>query len=128
MTVSIANRFKDTLWSVRQRFKLEQDLDPIIKYLSFEQDLDENALNDLFIDHPTRVPFNFNAVLIARVQQITRQYWTYQQTRKGYHKVRRGILFLEDVCRVGPKGCVLLPDKIVGHTLELRAVPTKGQK
>ena len=125
MPISIASRFKDAVWSTRQRFKLAHDLDRIISYLAFEQDLDENALNDLFLDHPKRVPYDFGMALIARIQEITRQYWTYQQTHKGYHKIRRSVIFLENVCRVGFEGCRLTPDESVGHVLELNVIPTK---
>lgn len=128
MPTSITGRFKDAVWSVRQQFRLGQDLDKIVHYLAFEQDLDENALNDLFIDHPTRIPYDFNAALIARIQQITRQYWAYQQNRKGYHRILRSVLFLEDICRVGFRGCRLTPDEFVGHILELNYVPPKKKK
>ena len=116
----IATRLKDALWSVRQRHGMESDIDRIIPYLVFEQNLSEDALGNLFVDYPKRVPEDFKLALIAQIQQIVRLYWQYQQTRKGYHKILKGVIFLENVVRYGFEGCRLIFDKNTGYHLELR--------
>lgn len=118
----IASRLKDVLWSVRQQFGLENDIDRLISFIAFERTLTEDQLNDLFISYPKRIPEEFRAVLIARIQQIIRQYWAYCQTQKGYHKVLRGVLFLENVCRYKQEGCRLVDTGSTGYRLELKPV------
>lgn len=117
---AIASRLKDALWSLRRHYGMETDIDRIIPYIVFEWNLSEAALNNLFVVYPRRIPEDFRAALIARIQQIIRQYRRYRQDKKGYHKVLKDVIFLENVARRGFEECVLTPDKIVGYRLELR--------
>lgn len=112
----VSSRMKDALWSIRRQYGMESDLDRIIKFIVFDQNFTEN----LFVDYPTRIPEVFTSALLARIRQTIREYWTYRQTRKGYHKVIKGIIFLEDVARYGFEGCQLVPDKNTGYVLELK--------
>lgn len=113
---SIATRFRDALWSIKREFGMEADIDRIISFVVFERDFNENIL----IAYPKRIPEDFKMALLARIQQIVRQYWAYRQTKKGYHRVVKGILFLENVARYRFDGCQLVEDKIVGWQLELK--------
>ncbi len=116
-----AHRLRDALGSIRRRYGMETDLDRIIGFLVFNKVLTEEQLNDLFIAYPTRVPEDFKSALLARIQKIIRQYWNYQRDKTGYHKIIRGVRFLENVARHGFGGCRLRPDKLVGYRLELKA-------
>ena len=114
---SIASRFKDALWSVRRAFGMEADIDRIISFVVFERELDETKV---FLTYPRRIPEHFQSALLARIREIVRQYDYYRRSRKGYHKVVKGIIFLENVVRVGFEGCSLVEDKNNGFRLELK--------
>ena len=113
----IASRFKDVLWSLQREFGMKTDIDRIISFIVFDRKFDE----DIFITYPVRIPEDFKSALLARIREITRQYWRYQQTRKGYHKILKGILFLEAVARHRFVGCRLVEDKAGSFQLELRS-------
>ena len=114
---SVASRFKDALWSMRRAFGMEADIDPIISYVAFDRELDETKV---FITYPRRVPEHFQSALLARIQEIVRQYEHYRLVKKGYHRVIKGIQFLENVVRVGFDGCLLIEDANDGFRLELK--------
>ncbi len=116
----VASRFKDALLSLRRQYGLESDIDRVLPFIVFDQDLTENQLVNLLVDYPSRVPEDFKAALVAEIQHLVRAYWVYRTTRKGYHKVLRGVRFLEDVARHGFDGCQLTRDKVVGYVLELK--------
>jgi len=96
------------------------DLDRIRKPIVFEQNLTQDQIDGLFVTYPKRTPEDFKSALLARIQQIVRQYYIYRATKKGYHKVRKGISFLENVARYQFGGCILVEDKINGFQLELK--------
>lgn len=114
---SVASRFKDALWSIRRAFGMEADIDRIIPFVVFERELDETKV---FLTYPRRIPEHFQSALLARIREIVRQYDCYRRTKKGYHKIIKGIIFLENVVRVGFDGCVLVEDKNDGFRLELK--------
>ncbi|MCK5602730.1 hypothetical protein KAR91_12695 [Candidatus Pacearchaeota archaeon] len=114
---NIASRFKDALWSIRRAFGMEPDLDRIINFVAFDRDLDETKV---FITYPRRIPEDFRSALLARIREIVRQYDRYRCSKKGYHRVVKGIMFLENVARVGADGCCLSEDKNDGFRLELK--------
>ena len=99
---------------------MKTDLDRILRFVVFDRDLDENQLEDLFATYPGRIPEDFGSALLERIRQITRQYWSYRRVRKGYHKVLRGIIFLENVARFGYEGCQLFHDSRFGWRLEVK--------
>ncbi len=113
----IAGRFKDALWSVRHALGMEADLDRIIRYVAFNHDLDETKV---FLTFSRRTPEHFQSALLTCIREIVRQYERYRETKKGYHKVIRGVQFLENVARVGFDGCILVEDKNDGFRLELK--------
>ena len=113
----VAGRFKDALWSVRHALGMEAELDRIIRYVAFNHDLDETKV---FPNYPRRVPGHFQSALLAHIREIVRQYERYRETGKGYHKVIKGVQFLENVARVGFDGCCLSEDKNDGFRLELK--------
>ena len=117
----IASRLKDALWSLRRRYGMENDLDRILPFIVFERDLNRDQLEDLFVTRSRRVPEDFKSALLARIQQIVRYYWAYRETHKGYHKVLKGIIFLENVTRFGFEGCRLIEDENTGYQLELKS-------
>lgn len=114
---SVASRFKDALWSLRRAFGMEADIDRIISYVVFDRDLDESKI---FLAYPRRTPEDFRSALLVRIKEIVRQYERYRCTKKGYHKIVKGIVFLENVVRVGADGCCLSEDKNDGFRLELK--------
>ena len=114
---SVGSRFKDALWSLRRAFGMEADLDRIISYVAFDRELDESKV---FITYPRRVPEHFQSALLARIREIVRQYERYRLTKKGYHKIIKGVRFLENVVRVGFDGCCLSEDANDGFRLELK--------
>lgn len=116
----ITSRLKDAIWSIRREFGLENDLDRIILFLVRDENLSPEQLDKVFIVYPKRVPEDYKSALLARIQQIVRQYYAYRLTKKGYHRILKGIYFLENVIRFGFEGCLLVEDKIVGFQLELR--------
>jgi hypothetical protein len=99
---------------------LKDTIDRVLPFIVFEQKLNRDQLENLLVTYPKRVPEDFKAALIVRIQQIIRQYWSYCSTRKGYHKVLKGVVFLENVARYGFEGCQLVPVKSVGYQLELK--------
>ncbi len=113
----VASRFKDALWSLRRAFGMEADLDRIISYVAFDRELDENKV---FLTYTRRVPEHFQSALLTRIREIVRQYEHYRLMKKGYHRVIKGVRFLEEVARVGFDGCVLIEDKNDGFRLELK--------
>lgn len=115
---SVASRFKDALWSIRRAFGMEADIDRIINFVVFDRDLDETKI---FLTYPRRVPEHFQSALLARIREIVRQYEHYRRSKKGYHKIIKGIRFLENVVRVGADGCCLSEDKNDGFRLELKS-------
>jgi len=117
----ITSRLKDALWSIRREFELGNDLDRIIRCIIFDNDISQDRLDSLFVSYPKRVPEDFVSALLARIQQIVRQYWAYCSTHKGYHKVLKGIYFLENVARYRFDKCILIEDKIYGFKLDLRS-------
>ena len=120
--ISVALRLKDAIWSLRRRYGMESDIDRIIKYLVFEQDLSRDQLESILVVYPKRIPEDFRSALIARIQRAIRNYWSYHQTRKNYHRVLRDIRFLETVAGVGFEGCRLVYNKNTGYQLELRKI------
>ena len=116
----IAPRLKDAIWSVRKEYGLEADIDRVFPFIALEQNLTLDQLNGLFADRPKRTPFDFGLALFARIKQTVYYYWQYKQTGKGYHRVVKGIIFLENVVRHGEKGCRLVEDQSVGFVLELK--------
>ena len=116
----VTSRLKDVLWTLRQQIGIEADVDRIIPYLAFEKNLDQDQLENLFITHPVRTPEAWKPALLARIREIVRYYWSYRTTRKGYHKVLKGIIFLENVARQGFDGCKLVFDKNTGYRLEVK--------
>ncbi len=117
----VASRLKDTLWSLRRRFGMENDLDRFFACIVFERELTEDQFENLFVSYPKRVPANFISTLLAQVCNTVRVYRKYCLTRKGYHRVIKGIVFLENVVRVGALGCVVVPDSVTGYRLELKS-------
>ncbi|KKM07112.1 hypothetical protein LCGC14_1737220 [marine sediment metagenome] len=117
---AIASRLKDVLWSLRRRFGMEADLDRIIPYVAFERTLTRSEVENLFPIYPKRVPEEFKSALLDRVQQMIREYQRYQETRKGYHRVLKGMKFLEKVAGLGFEGCCLIFNKNTGFRLELK--------
>ena len=71
MNVSITNRFKDVLWSLKREFGLAADIDRIITPVAFERirGMDQDQLEDLFISPPRRTPADFHAALLAEIMQ-----------------------------------------------------------
>ena len=124
----IASRLKDAVWSIRQAFGLENDLDRIIPFLVRDENLSPERLDQVFIVYPKRVPEDYKSALLARIQQIVRQYYVYRLTKKGYHKILKGIYLLENVVRHGFGGCRLVEDKVVGFQLELKPEHLKKGK
>ena len=118
----LAERLKNALWSVRRQFGLSGDIDRLLPFIVFERKITKTRLEDLFITYPKRVPEDFKSALVARIQQLMRQYWRYRTSKQGYQKVKRGVLFLEDVARRGFEGCRLVEDDIVGFQLELKKI------
>ena len=114
---SVASRFKDALWSIRRAFGMESDLDRIISYVAFDRELDESKV---FITYPRRIPEDFRSALLARIREIVRQYEHYRLMKKGYHRVIKGVRFLENVVHVGADGCCLSEDKNDGFRLGLK--------
>ncbi len=117
---AIASRLKDALWSIRRRYGCEPDIDRIIPFLVFNHQPDLYQLNNILISYPNHTPEDFKAALVIRIQQTTRAYWTYQQTRKGYYRLLKRILFLEAVVRCGFEGCDLVFNETRGYELELK--------
>lgn len=117
---SPTSRLSDALWSLRREFGLGNDLDRIRKAIIFEQTLSQDRIDGLFIIYPKRVPEDYKSALLARIQEIVRQYWIYCSTRKGYHKIAKGIIFLENVARFRFEGCQLVYDKNTGYRLEIK--------
>ena len=120
MSVQIATRLKDVLWSLRTMYHIGADLDRVIPFIALNQRLNKEQLDALFFAYPIRTPADFRATLIARVEKIVRDYWVFATSKKGYPTVLRGILFLEGVARAGIEGCIIVPDNIVGFHLELK--------
>ncbi len=114
---SVASRFKDALWSLRRAFGMEADLDRIISYVAFDRELDETKI---FLTFSRRTPEHFQSALLARIREIVCQYDCYRRTKKGYHKIIKGVRFLEEVARNGFDGCYLSEDKNDGFRLELK--------
>ena len=124
----ITSRLKDAVWSIRREFGLESDLDRIIPFLVRDENLSPERLDDIFIVYPKRVPEDYKSALLAKIQRIVRQYYVYRLTKKGYHKIVKGIHFLENVARYRFEGCLLVEDKIVGFQLELKPEHLKKKK
>ena len=122
--IPIAFRFRDALWSIRREFGMETDIDRIISFIVFDRKFNE----DMFITYPKRVPEDFRSALLARIRDIVRQYYAYRLTKKGYHRVLKGIYFLENVVRYGFKGCLLIEDKAGSFRLALRPEHLKKGK
>ena len=120
MRIKVTSRLNDTLWSLRREFGMENDLDRIRKPIIFERNLNSNQVDDLFTNYPKRVPEDFRAALLARIQEVVRLYWTYISTHKGFRKLWQGILFLENGARYKCEGCRLTYDPNDGYRLELR--------
>jgi len=118
--ISVANRLKDAIWSIRRRFGLETDIDRVFPFIAFDRGLNRDQLEDLFIVYPKRTPEDFNSALIIRIQKIVRRYWEYRLNHKGYHRVLKDIFFLEKVVRYGYEGCRLIEDADVGFVLQLK--------
>lgn len=116
----VASRLKDALWSIRCRYGMENDIDRIIPFLVFDRDLSRTELEDLLVDYPKRPPADFKSALLAQIQKTIRVYWFYRVNRKGYHKVLKGIYFLEHVVRYGFEGCCLIFDADTGYYIELK--------
>lgn len=116
----VTSRLKDALWSIRREFGLGNDLDRIIPFIIRDEAMSSDRLDGLFVAYPKRVPEDYISALLARIQRIVRQHEAYRSTRKGYHKVLKGVYFLENVARYRFDGCVLVKDKIVGWRLELK--------
>jgi len=117
---SIAVRLKDALWSLRRRYGMESDIDRIIPFLVFERELTQDQLESLFTTYSRHTPEDFKSALIIRIQQIVRHYWQYNRVHEGYHKVLKGIRFLENVVRFGFEGCRLIHTHSVGYQIELK--------
>lgn len=115
-----ASRLKDVLWSIRRRFGMETDIDRLFPLFVFDRKWTREQVEDLFITYPKRTPEEFRAALVAYIRQTIRHYWQFDQTRKGYHKVLKGVKFLENVVRCGSEGCRLVEDKFGSFCLELR--------
>lgn len=120
MPIPIADRFKGALWSLRDRFGVQPDVDRIFPFIAFSQTLTAEGLEMLFLPYTERVPQDFKAALIARIQEATRNYWEYIETRQGFHKILKSIVFLENVARVGEIGCRFRYDENTGYHLELK--------
>ncbi len=120
MALQITTRLNDALWSLRREFGMETDIDRICRATRFKQTLSPEQIDDLFISYPKRVPEDFKSALIARIQEIVRMYWAYRVDQKGFHKLRKGILFLENVARFRFAGCRLVEDKVTGFQLEIK--------
>ncbi len=120
MPIPIADRFKGALWSLRERFGVQPDVDRIIPFIAFGRILTAEGLEQLFLPYTERVPEDFKAALIARIQEATRNYWEYTTTRKGFHRILKDIIFLENVARFGESGFRLRYDENVGYHLELK--------
>ena len=118
--LSVSSRLKDVLWSIRRLYGLEAAIDRVLPFIVFERNLNRDQLNMLFATYPRRVPEDFKAALLARIQEIVYLYWEYRRTNKGYHKVLRSMLFLEAVARHGFEKCTLTPDKTGSFRLELK--------
>ncbi len=120
MPIPIATRFKDALWSLRERFGVQPDVDRIIPFVAFGWKLTAEKLEQLFLPYTERVPEDFKAALIAQIQEATRNYWGYVQTRKGFHRILKDIIFLENVARFGENGFRLRYDENTGYHLEIK--------
>lgn len=119
--IQVAGRLKDALWSLRMRFGMEADIDRVFPFVISDQKLDREQLENLFIAYPKLVPEDFKSALVARIRQIIRQYWAFRNTRKGFHKIIRNILFLEEVARFGFDGCRLVHNQSTGYQLVLKS-------
>lgn len=120
MLIKVTSRLSDTLWSLRREFGMENDLDRIRKPIIFEWNLNSDQVDDLFTNYPKRVPEDFRAALLARIQEVVRLYWAYISTHKGFRKLWQGIMFLENVTRLKFEGCILVYNKNTGYRLELK--------
>ena len=116
---AISSRLKDALWSIRRQVGLEPTIDRVMPLVAFEKNITRDQLNQLLIDYPERVPDDLKAALTARIQEIIRHYWFYQQNGKGFFRVQTGVFFLENVARYGLKGCYLHSNPHTGFRLKL---------
>lgn len=103
---------------------MEADIDRLVSFIVFDREFGE----DIFITYPIRIPEDFKSALLARIREVTRHYWRYHQTRKGYHKILKGLFFLEAVARHRFEGCLLVEDKNKGFQLELKPEYKKEKK
>ena len=118
-----AKRLKDVLLTLRRYYGMEHDLDRIIRFVATDNGIENRECDDLFASHPIRTPEDFRAVLLARIRDIIRCYWAYLATGKNRHLVLGEIRFLEMLAGEAHSGCKryrIVPDKIVGHKLELK--------
>lgn len=119
--LKVTSRLNDALWSLRREFGMGSDLDRLRKPILFEWDMPPEKVDDLFTNYPKRVPADYKAALLDRIQEVIRLYWAYINTKKGFHRLWHGILFLENVARCRAfEGCQLVHDKNTGYRLELK--------
>lgn len=116
----ISSRLKDVLWSIRRQYGMESDIDRVIPFIAFERNLSRDQFNDLFVTYPDQIPEDFKSTLLARIREAVYLYREYRQTHKGYHRILRGVIFLEAVARHGFDGCTLTADTTGSYRLELK--------
>lgn len=125
----IASRLKDVLWSIRRRYGMETDIDQCLPLIVFERIFTQDQLDNLFITYSKRTPEDFKSALLNRIRQAVCQYMTYLRSKKGYHKVLKCIVFLENVVRYGlSEGCRLVFDENTGYILEIKPEHLKKEK
>lgn len=94
----LSSRLKDALWSLRRRFGIGRDINKIIEFVIFDTPVTERQIDEIVGVDP-RSHGNFDLNLITQAHQTFLQYRQYQQTGKGYHRVMKGIIALENAAR-----------------------------